>query len=567
MKTCRKKSGKHFGMIKSLFFQLIRHQPPFNMLKSILLSILSGCLLGIPFLEPTYYSLSWFALVPLLIAVNNRGLIVTYFLSFISGVILSINVGHWLTNYLEIAHQTSGIRSSALALLFWFYTAQQVAIPLVLFQWLTNRYATPTLLSFPTLIGLFSQFYPNLFPTDLAQSQGLFTVAIQATDMFGVQGLNMIMALCNIIIYRMIQSVECHQTLSQHWPIAFLLAWFSYGFISLERFDERTNESTSPNKTIKFGLVQPNELPRWEPSRRYLGYGLSFPPEMEMTQQLVKSGVDFVIWPEGMNKGYLDNSAVKEAYQNQIADLNTPLIFQDIQHQRFSLSNKLADRKNILIYLNEHGEEAGQYQKIKRVPFGEYIPVIESFLSENNYRKSIDQLESIFSTRFDFISAGEYFTTFQNSDIDIIPLICYETTDGSFVAQVVNEYFSSSAERQQPAIFIALSNDGWFESSTLSNHHITNSILRAVENRVPLVHASNNGPSMIVTASGKVVAKTPHDTAGGFITELTYPKPTSPTIYNRYPWLSTLILTLLCLVNFMMLFKQRTPQIPKTSFK
>lgn len=527
---------------------------------SIVLSILSGCLLGIPFLEPGYYFLSWVAFVPLLIAIEYKSLVITYALGLVTGLIMAVNIGYWIIPYLEIAHQITGMQSIVLAVLFWLYSAQQVALPILLYQWLSKQYRVQPQLLFPALIGLINWVFPNLFPIDPAQSQGLFTVAIQAIDLFGVLGLNLIMALCNVIIYQVIRFRLMNTSLAQSWPAVFILMWFLYGFISISKWKEPElgKASPDPTKTMALGLVQPNELPRWEPKRQYPGYGMTFPPELEMTQLLVKAGAELVIWPEGIAKGYLDNSAVKIAYRKYVSNLNTPLIFQDMQSKRLRLSNKTISRKNIMVFLDEKGIEAANYQKIMRVPFGEYIPVIGEILSDSDLLDFTNYLERLFSSKFEFISAGEKFVHFKINELDIIPLICYETTNAAFVAQALREYFSKSAvENQQATILVALSNDGWFESPYLSKHHVTSSILRAVENRIPLVHVSNNGPSMIIASSGEVLSKTPQSIAGGYIVELPYLKKISPTVYNLYPWVSPLMLGFLYLSILMVFFSRR----------
>ena len=313
-------------------------------MQAVLLSVLSGCLLGIPFLAPQLFYLSWFAFVPLLFAIETRSLVTTYCLALTAGFVMAVTVGYWAVSYLEVAHQLTATQSLGLGLIFWLYSAQQVALPVLFYQWLHRRYRHPPQLLLPALIGLFSYAFPNLLPIDPALSQALFTTAIQATDLFGGLGLNIIITLSNVFIYQSVRSRSFLQLnqLSRSWPFSFIAAWFLYGYFSLTQWSEEGSVKTSPphNLTLKIGIIQPNEIPRWEPKRQYPGFGQTFPPEMEMTQELVKSGADIVIWPEGSAEGYLDNSVVKSAYKKVIARLKTPLIFQDIQHRRARLSNR-----------------------------------------------------------------------------------------------------------------------------------------------------------------------------------------------------------------------------------
>ena len=52
-----------------------------------------------------------------------------------------------------------------------------------------------------------------------------------------------------------------------------------------------------------------------------------------------------------------------------------------------------------------------------------------------------------------------------------------------------------------------LTDDVWFGRSAAAAQHNLASVLRAVENRVPVVIASNTGPSQLIDAHGRVVRR------------------------------------------------------------
>jgi apolipoprotein N-acyltransferase len=59
------------------------------------------------------------------------------------------------------------------------------------------------------------------------------------------------------------------------------------------------------------------------------------------------------------------------------------------------------------------------------------------------------------------------------------------------------------------AQIVQLTNDVWFGHSAAPRQHNLMSVMRAVENRVPVVIASNTGPSQIIDGYGRVVAGVP----------------------------------------------------------
>ncbi len=59
-----------------------------------------------------------------------------------------------------------------------------------------------------------------------------------------------------------------------------------------------------------------------------------------------------------------------------------------------------------------------------------------------------------------------------------------------------------------------LTNDGWFGRTAEPIQHNLATVLRAVENRVPIVVSSNSGPSHIIDPYGRVIVQ-----AHGIFTE------------------------------------------------
>ena len=68
---------------------------------------------------------------------------------------------------------------------------------------------------------------------------------------------------------------------------------------------------------------------------------------------------------------------------------------------------------------------------------------------------------------------------------------------------------SREAVRDQAQVLVQLTNDVWFGKTRASAQHNAVSVLRAVENRVPIVIASNTGASQIVDAQGRIQTRVP----------------------------------------------------------
>jgi hypothetical protein len=89
--------------------------------------------------------------------------------------------------------------------------------------------------------------------------------------------------------------------------------------------------------------------------------------------------------------------------------------------------------------------------------------------------------------------------------------------------------------RRVPALALAYrmvqGNDVWFGHSAAPHQHNLMSVMRAVENRVPIVIASNTGPSQIIDGYGRVVASVPGMFTDGLATGTMHTE-TTGTLYS-----------------------------------
>lgn len=499
--------------------------------QQFLLALLFGGLLSIALLDHSQYLVAWIAFVPLLLAIENATLARTYTIGLLGGLCLSITGSYWVMDFISIAKGFEFGSSLLLALVSWGYFAHLIALPLVLFQWLKKHSGIHVFLLFPLIVTSFMAAFPMLFPVHLGDSQINFTSALQGTEFFGVYGLDAIIALANIVIFRFVQLTLNRGLLNRHeprspWAIAILLfvAWFVYGANSFSAWEQKS----AAWATLRVGIVQPNEIPRLGKKIAYPGYSSAFLPEMDMTERLGSLGAEIIIWPEAQKKGYLDEQNVSDAYHRSIRALGSSLLFQDTSHIRDPINGKPKAQLNTAILLDDSGHQIGRYEKMKRIPFGEYVPL---FTDGSLAKKWIKGLFGEFLTE---VSAGKSHQLFKHEKTNLIPLICYETTLPVFVANAINNT-AELANKSNGSLLIGLSNDGWFGSTHQPYQHIMSSAIRAVENRIPLVHVANNGPSIVVNPSGKIIFSTDFQRAGGYLADVPYSHTAQGSFYSRHP--------------------------------
>ncbi len=138
------------------------------------------------------------------------------------------------------------------------------------------------------------------------------------------------------------------------------------------------------------------------------------------------------------------------------------------------------------------------YHKIHLVPFGEYVPLVESL-------PWLTMLTPYRGTQIPSLTFGRAAAWFQLGPYRLAAAICFEDT----VPQAVRRFFRGKGASRQPDLVLNLSNDGWFHGSPEHDMHLAISVFRAVENRVPLARAVNTGISALIDGNGRVVDALP----------------------------------------------------------
>jgi apolipoprotein N-acyltransferase len=522
-----------------------------NLAQSLLLAMLSGSVLALGFLNHDFFYCAWFGLVPLLLAVEDKSLIHSYFIGLAAGLTLFVTGAYWILDFIDISKDYGVQTGFFLAGIYWLYSAHSLALAILIFKWLSQHTKITSLILLPVVFVFISSTFPMLFPMRLADTQVNFNIALQGIEFVGASGLDAIIILSNIIIYRMLGFVFSSYAKTQHTPMYHLLCaiiivviWFYYGFIAQSYWQT----AIKTWDTFKVGLIQMNETPKLGDRVQYPGYSMAYPPEMDMTERLNSAGAELIIWPEAQSKGYLDDPSVQLAYQQSLSRLNSHLLFQDMQQISDPITGDRLHQYNSAILINNEGQQVDHYEKMKRIPFGEYIPFLKSDSPVSLW------VESLFGEFTSGLSQGQVHKTFNHPKVNLIPLICYETTFPEFVATAVNR---TSAKRHinTGTMLIGLSNDGWFGSSHLPYQHIMPSVLRAVENRLPLVHVANNGPSIVVTPDGNVIFTSDFQQAAGYVVDVPYSNTTQGSFYSQHPSLFTNTIIILFAFILMLSFK------------
>jgi apolipoprotein N-acyltransferase len=149
-------------------------------------------------------------------------------------------------------------------------------------------------------------------------------------------------------------------------------------------------------------------------------------------------------------------------------------------------------RYNSALLVQADGKAVSRYDKIHRVPFGEFVP----------FRDELPFMNLFNAYGYDFsVSPGESFVRLPLGKYHFCVLICYEDTDPT----LARRYAVAGEDGPAADFLVNISNDGWFDGSSEHDEHLAICRFRAIESRRPVVRSVNMGISAVIDGNGRVL--------------------------------------------------------------
>ncbi|MEH6387554.1 apolipoprotein N-acyltransferase [Pseudomonas profundi] len=498
----------------------------------IMLAALSGALLCIPWLIPHLYWTAWLGWVPLLFALDGTRLPTATMLGWVAGTVCFAGASNWMVEFAINLKALSFPLSLGLATIFWLYAGLSVGLACLVYRWLARALPGFEVLTFTFSILAIMAFYPLLFEARFAEAQTQFLPGLQGVDLVGAQGMDAIMLMVSGLVFHVLRRSPIRSAGNRAVNIGAAISvfvWFIYGFASLQAWDERTAEW----ETRRVGLVQPNDAVTLDLPKPAPGFSLESPEEMLATERLIKGGATWVAWPEARYKGYFENYSVRYGYAQRLSESGVPLVFHDVENRWIDGERQSF---NSVAFLGQDGELADTYRKVQRMPFGEYLPAFF-------HLPGLRTISNLFLGEFlRELSAGDRHAYFNVGGMQVVPKVCFETAFPEFVADSVG----ADGEGK---VLLFLSQDNWFGETTQPFQHRAMSIVRGVENRVPMIHLINNGPSVVSSPNGRIIASSRAFSRAEMLVDIPFSTESGGSFYSRHPHLfGTLVYVVLGLL-------------------
>lgn len=499
----------------------------------LLLGLLSGVMIGLSYPPIPLPYLAFVAFVPYFSVIQKReGLAdinrFTYFTAFIFNLITLYWVGGWLPNsdpFLMVAGTTLlffnpvvFLIPSTLYYLAKKYINKNIALFLFPLFWITFEFAySLTDFKFPWLT--------------LGNTLSYFTNYIQIADIVGVYGLSVLILFANIFVYQFKRdlSIGKRNKLALVSFILIIVIPIIYGNYKIVSFSPQDG-------SVKIGLIQPNIDPneKWKDGN----VDEKIDSYLELSQKAINAGAKIIIWPENALPVYLlsGNYSNKVNRIHNYADTNNISILTgmpDVNYY-YNIDEAPEDAKpvndgkvmktsyNSILLFNPNSREVQKYGKMKLVPFGEKVPLVESLPILGEWIKWNVGIGSWNTGR----DTTVFETKVKDKTIKIGGLICIESIYPIFTSIFVNK----GAE-----LIAVVTNDSWYGDTSGPYQHKEMSVIRAVENKRSVVRAANGGISCLIDPLGRTIAETSMYTRDYLVVDVQLNN--ELTFYTKNPWL------------------------------
>lgn len=445
-------------------------------------AVASGLLLATAFPPLNWTGMAFWALVPLLLAVRAAEAGPAFRLGWLAGA------AYWLVTVSWLRH-VSWPACAGLAFYCAIYTGLFAVLAAALWRACGSsrllRFFLPPVLAvaWAGLEWIRGTFCSGFAWLPLAASQWLNLPLLQLAAWGGTYLVSAVVVWVNSALAVTVceySAARAGRRRAAHTELLFALVALA---LALAHGTHVMRAPQTAGQLLKVALIQPGipQVDKWTPEM----VDTIYERLRELTRgALTNDRPDLVIWPETAVPDDIRTSTNSYDVVLGLVTNGAPILlgstdteYRDPDRPRYF---------NSTFFFSTNGAIAAVYDKQHLVPFGEYIPL----------RKSFPPLGWLTPIE-DSFTRGTNSVVFWLAQpaVGFSSLICFEDT----VAEIARDFVRHGAR-----LLVNQSNDAWFDPSAASHQHMLHSVLRAVENRVPVLRSCNTGVSCCIDRFGRV---------------------------------------------------------------
>lgn len=510
----------------------------------VFLPLLSALLLTLSYPAFNFSFLAWIALIPMLVAIRGEKPWQAFFTGYITGFLFFGATLYWV-GYVAIIGVF--VLTLYLALFFGIFA---VGVDILAMQFRKPRTRFTVLVSclWVAVEFLRSHLFTGFGWALLGYTQWETLPIIQIADSMGAYGVSFLVVFTNVLIASKIKKkIKGHMPESRYLAllVIILIAVAIYGYYKVDQKFEAD--------PVRVSIIQGNipQSQKWDEKfaddilDRYTA----------LTKEAAKDKPDLIIWPETSVPGFLETDKV---FRDKITALAKEVNAYLLVGTQTEKAPQRVRYYNSAVLISNAGKIVKRYDKMHLVPFGEYVPLGNSYLSF--IKKRYDMGEDY--------SPGHDYTIFEmpthkGRKVKFGVLICFED---------VFPELSRNFVRLGADFLVVITNDAWYMRTAAPFQHTQPSVFRAIEERVNVIRCANTGHSCFINQNGEITQSVTDYTGGkifvtGFATADIIPGKVQ-TLYLRYGdafawgcvWVFLFDLTLYFIYNYVRLFRKKYPR-------
>jgi apolipoprotein N-acyltransferase len=205
---------------------------------------------------------------------------------------------------------------------------------------------------------------------------------------------------------------------------------------------------------------------------------------------------DLIIWPEAPADFNTSDPAFNADLSSLARSTDTPVVAGTLGIDLDPNTERGYHAFGSAAVFDRDGKSLGRYDKIHRVPWGEYVPYKDLFAFAGKLIANAGDLE-----------AGTRHTLFALNGQQVGVFICYESIFGDEVRAFVKD---------GATVLVNISDDGWYGDTGAPWQHLDMARMRAIENRRWILRDTNTGVTTAIDPHGRGIFTTPRHVRQAF---------------------------------------------------
>lgn len=491
----------------------------------IFLSVAAGAALTCAFDNVGAGFAAWLGPLILLAAIRKAEGREAFLLGLLAGFVHYVSLLYWLVPTMHRYGMLPVWLSVFAMLLLAFYLALYLGVFAWALVFTVDRpvFLLPAVPVFWVALEYVKTYLFSGFPWGLlGYSQYRYVWLIQSADLLGVYGISFFVCAVSAAFFVILMRVSGQtwknvRTGRQAWLAGVLvivvIVFFntSYGWYRIALADRDTDDHGHMRVSVIQGNIE--QSIKWEDD--YVQATLD--KYSSLSETVISREPDLIVWPETALPFYFfyDQQRTDQVLETA-AQMGTHFLVGSPAYEYDSKSDRLL-LFNSAYLIDPQGLEAGRYDKVHLVPFGEYVPL----------KKWLPFLGKMVPEASDFTPGKPgYLLSVNGKDLGV--QICYE---------IIFPHLSAAMTRTGADLLVNITNDAWFGKTSAPFQHFSMAVFRAVENRRTLVRAANTGISGFIDSAGRIRAVSPVFETMTITRDVIVPNKPDLSFYTRFPHL------------------------------